>query len=149
MSTVARRYYVRGLEQARRGNMDDAADDFRAALELAPTFTEARIACASSLARSGDAPRAAQLVRNGLARSGIRDRERLALCRALGDVLIATGDYRGAEEAYHDAARTGDRIGIPQTDLHDRLARLRAKTGRFAEALDELLAAARGAQQQR
>jgi hypothetical protein len=34
---------------------------------------------------------------------------------------------------------------MPQVDLHDRLARLRAKTGRFAEALDELLAAARAA----
>ncbi len=144
MSAVARRYYVRALEQLRRGDVTDAREDFRAALELAPTFTEARIAYATALARTGDAPRAAQLIRTGLARPGLRDRERIVLQRTLGDILIAAGDYRGAEEAVFQAARIGDRIGQPQVDLHDRLARLRAKTGRFAEALDELLAAARG-----
>ena len=60
-----------------------------------------------------------------------------------GDVLIAAGDYRGAEEAFSIASESGASLGIPQSDLHDRLARVRAKTGRFAEALDELLAAAR------
>jgi thioredoxin-like negative regulator of GroEL len=144
LSAVARRYYVRAVEQLRRGDVEQAREDFRAALELAPTFTEARVAYANALARTGDAPRAGQLLRTGLGRPGIRDRERMALQRALGDVLIAAGDYRGAEEAFFEAARAGDRIGMPQVDLHDRLARLRAKTGRFAEALDELLAAARG-----
>jgi tetratricopeptide (TPR) repeat protein len=143
VSAVARRYYVRALDQLRRGDQEQAREDFRAALELAPSFTEARVAYSNALARSGDAPRAAQLLRNGLQRAGIRGRERLGLLRALGDVLIAANDYRGAEEAFFEAARAGDSIGQPQVDLHDRLARLRAKTGRFPEALDELLAAAR------
>lgn len=147
MSAVARRYYVRAVEQMRRGEMDDATEGFRVALDMAASFVEARVAYSNALARTGDAPRAAQTLRTGLARPGIRERERLTLLRALGDVLIAAGDYRGAEEAFHSAARAGDEIGIPQLDLHDRLARLRAKTGRFGEALDELLAAARGSRQ--
>ena len=145
MSAIARRYYVRAVEQLRRGDQEQAREDFRAALELAPSFAQARVAYANALARSGDAPRAAQLLRNGLGRPGIGGRERLGLLRALGDVLIAANDYRGAEEAFFEAARVGDGIGLPQVDLHDRLARLRAKTGRFPEALDELLAAARAA----
>lgn len=146
MSAIARRYYVRATEHLRRGDTDQAREDFRAALELVPSFVEARVAYAHALARGGDAAYAAQLLRTGIARPGIRDGERVALSRALGDVLIAAGsaaDYRAAEEAYFEAARLGDRIGHPQTDLHDRLARLRAKTGRFVDALDELLAAAR------
>ncbi|MSP60315.1 MAG: tetratricopeptide repeat protein [Myxococcales bacterium] len=143
MSTVARRYYVRAVEQLRRGEVDDAAEGFRVALDMAPMFVEARVAYANALARTGDAPRAANSLRAGLARPGARPREILLVQRALGDVLIAAGDYRGAEEAYFTAAKLGDQLGVPQVDLHDRLARLRAKTGRFGEALDELLAAAR------
>ena len=145
MSAVARRYYVRAVEQLRRGDLEAARDDFRAALELAPSFVEARVAYATGLARTGDASRAAQLLRTGLQRE-TRPRARMALESALGDVLIAASDYRGAEAAFVAAAQSGDALGVPQTAaLHDRLARLRAKTGRFEEALDELLAAARAA----
>jgi hypothetical protein len=35
-------------------------------------------------------------------------------------------------------------VGLGATGLHDRLGRLRAKTGRFADAISELLLAARG-----
>lgn len=151
MSAVARRYYVRALEALPHGQLDEARGHLRAALELAPYFGEARIAYATLLARHGEAPRAAQLLRDGLrgegygAASGLGPRARLGLLRALGDVLIAAGDYRGAEDAFTQATAVGDEVGLPQGDLHDRLARLRAKTGRFAEALDELLAAARRA----
>ena len=156
MSAVARRAYVRGVEALRRGDHDVARDELRAALDLAPTFIAARIAYASLLARLGDRTRAAQLLRDALDDQGARQSQSdarvlagpppktsIALHRTLGDVLIATGDYRGAEQAFQRAAEAGARAGIPQTDLHDRLARLRAKTGRFAEALDELLAASR------
>lgn len=145
MSAVARRYYVRALEALPQGQLDEARGHLHAALELAPYFVEARVAYATLLARHSDAPRAAQLLRDGLRGSGLGPRARLSLLRALGDVLIAAGDYRGAEDAFTQATVTGDEIGLPQDDLHDRLARLRAKTGRFAEALDELLAAARRA----
>jgi tetratricopeptide (TPR) repeat protein len=143
LSAVARRYYVRALEQLQRGELDAARADFGAALELAPRFAEARVAYATSLARAGDAPRAAQLLRAGLMQE-TRPRARLLLESALGEVLIASSDYRGAEEAYRHATELGRSLGLSTSwQLHDRLARLRAKTGRFAEALDELLAAAR------
>ena len=142
MSAVARRYYVRATELLKRGDLDSARDDFRAALDMAPMFVEARISYATVLARIGEASRAAQVLRAGL-QNERRPRSRLSLESALGDVLIAAGDYRGAEEAFTSAARTGGDLGLPQAELHDRLARLRAKTGRFEEALDELLAAAR------
>ena len=142
MSAVARRYYVRGVEQLRRGELEPARDSLRSALELAADFVMARVAYANVLARTGEPPRAASLLRDGLAVER-RPRARVALQRTLGDVLIAAGDYRGAEEAFAQAASDGETSGAPQRDLHDRLARLRAKTGRFAEALDQLLAAAR------
>jgi uncharacterized protein HemY len=144
LSAVARRYYVRASEALRRGETDSARDDLRAALDLAPSFVSARVALASLLARTGDPPRAAQLLRESLSTEK-RVRPRITLQRTLGDVLIAAGDYRGAEECFTLAAQAGAEVGLPQSDLHDRLARLRAKTGRFAEALDQLLAAAHAA----
>lgn len=53
-------------------------------------------------------------------------------------MLIAGGDYSGAEAAFAQASQLG-----ASRALHDRLARLRAKTGRYADALGELLRAAR------
>ena len=141
-SAIARNYYVRGLEGLRRGSLDTARDDLRAALDLDAGFVDARVAFSGVLARTGDAPRAAQLLREGL-NHPVGPRARVSLHRALGDVLIAAGDYRGAEDAFSQAATVGSAAGLPQHDLHDRLARLRAKTGRFSEALGELLSAAR------
>lgn len=150
MSAVARRYYVRAIEGLRRGEVDAALSDLRAALELAPYFINARVAYASLLARGHEAVRAAELLRDGIAdeqRAGRpHSRGSIALWRTLGEVLIATGDYRGAEAAFSSAAEAGQRAGVPQRDLADRLGRLRAKTGRFAEALEQLLVAARAAQ---
>jgi tetratricopeptide (TPR) repeat protein len=134
-ATVARRYFVRGREQLRRGDLDSACQEFGAAVELVPTFVEARVGYALTLART-DPPRAAQSLRAGLGRAERPSERRQLLC-ALGDVLLTSGDYLGAEEAYSDA------IALGALHLHDRLGRLRAKTGRFAEALDEMLRAAR------
>jgi tetratricopeptide (TPR) repeat protein len=128
----------------RRGEQP-AREDLEAALGLAPDFVDARVALAALLARSGDAQRAATLLRDGIA-AARRPRARLTLERALGEVLIAVGDYRGAEEALTRAAAGSEGQAVDahaERHLRDRLARLRAKTGRFAEALDELLAAAR------
>jgi tetratricopeptide (TPR) repeat protein len=132
---VARRYFLQGREFLRRGDIDSACQEFANAMELVPDFVEARVSFALTLARI-DAPRAAQSLRNGLNRHHRPNQRRQLLC-ALGDVLLTSGDYPGAEAAYEEA------IGLGQAGLHDRLGRLRAKTGRFAEALAELLLAAR------
>ena len=135
-ASVARRYFARGRDQLRAGDLDAAAQSFAAAVELAPSFTEARVGAALTLARS-DPPRAAQLLRAGLrgvTRAGAR---RLTLV-ALGDVLTAAGDFPGADEAYAEAALLPGRH-----PLAARLARLRAKSGRYVEALATLAAAAR------
>lgn len=144
MSAVARRYFVRASEELRRGDLESARDNFRAALELAPMFVEARIGYATALVRTREAGRAAQVLRDGLDDEK-RPQSRLVLESALGEVLITLSDYRGAEQAFSSVAQASEALGLPaNASLHDRLARLRAKTGRFREALDELLVAARG-----
>ncbi len=136
-AAVARRYFVRGRNMIRRGDWDDAQRELAAALELDGGFVEARIGLALCLARN-DPPRAAQLLRVGLQRTS-RPRERQPLLCALGDVLVQGHDFLAADDAYTEAQA----IGPAPPRIHDRLARLRAKTGRLPEALAELLAAAR------
>ena len=133
---VARRYFLRGRELLKRGDLDSACHEFGNALELVPDFVEARVGFALTLARI-DPPRAAQSLRSGLNRTARPGQRKQLLC-ALGDVLLTSGDYPGAEAAYEEATTLG------AAKLHDRLGRLRAKTGRFAEAIGELLLAARG-----
>jgi len=136
-AAVARRYFVRGREKLRRGELDTACQEFGAAVELHPGFVEARVGYALTLVRT-DPPRAAQALRVGLSRAS-RPGERGPLLCALGDVLLIGGDFLGAEAAYTEAA------GLPNAPkrLPDRLARLRAKTGKFPEAISEMLIAAR------
>ena len=139
MSVVARRYYLRGREALRRSDNDEAARELDAALQLSPSFVEARIAHAIALQRSGDHPRAAQSLRSGLQRT-TRAPERRPLLVALADVLLDLGDTDGAARALAEAAQLPG--ALPK--LADRLARLHARTGRYSEALAALLDAARG-----
>ena len=131
---VARRYFARGREQLRAGDLDAAAQSFAAAVELAPYFVEARVGAALTLAHT-DPPRAAQLCRTGLG-GIVRANQRRLLLVALGDVLTAGGDFPGADEAYAQASQLPGRH-----PLASRLARLQAKSGRYAEALATLAAA--------
>ena len=133
---VARRYFMRGRQQLRAGDLDGAAQSFTAAVELAPQFAEARVGAALTLVRS-DPPRAAQLLRVGLRSATRASQRRMILC-ALGDVLTAGGDFPGADEAYAQAAQIPGR-----NPLAARLARLRAKTGRYDDAFAALLSATR------
>lgn len=136
MSAVARRYFVRGRNYLRKGEFDDAQREFAAALELSPGFVEARLGYAHIVVRN-DAQRAAQSLRVGLTRT-TRPTERRQLLAALGDALVCTGDLGGAREAFNEAVQLpGGEVG-----LHDRLSRLYAKTGQFAEALRHLAVAA-------
>ena len=136
---IARRYYTRGCGELQKGELDDACQDLQAAVQLFPTFYEARIAYATALLRLKDAPRAIQTLRAGLHYCH-NSAARSLLCRVLGDALTAGGDFLAAEQAF---AESRAQSPSDSADLHDRVARLRARTGRFDEAFTELLAAAR------
>lgn len=135
---LARRYYVRGRDKLVQGSLEDACQDMQAAIQLCPAFCEARIGHATALMRLGDAGRAVQTLRAGL-HYAVVPAERAALLRALSDALVMQDDFAGAEQALGEAMAAG----AQSADLHDRLARLRARTGRLVESFDELLHAAR------
>ncbi|HMU39403.1 MAG TPA: tetratricopeptide repeat protein [Pseudomonadota bacterium] len=136
---MARRYFTRGIAELRSNELDDACQDLQAAVQLVPSFYEARMAYATALLRLKDPPRAIQTLRAGLHYTA-NGRGRALLCRALGDALVAGGDFLAAEQAFAESQASSPQASA---DLHDRLARLRARTGRFDEAFTELLAAAR------
>jgi tetratricopeptide (TPR) repeat protein len=138
MSTLARRYFVRAHAELGRGEHEAAAESFRAAMDLVPAWVSARLGYASALVRLGDMPRAAQVLRAGLARTA-QDHARARLLSQLGDVLIAGGDFFGAEDAYRQVAEIAPDSGAPSAGL----ARVHAKLGRYPESFAALLLAAR------
>ncbi len=138
-AAVARRYFLRGRDALRAGDNDQAAQNFAAALELFPDYVEARVGHSVVLALT-DPPRAANVLRYGLSRV-TRPSARAQLSCALGDVLVAAGDFLGAEAAYGEAVAIGG--NLPNL-IHSRLARLHAKMGHYKQAFDSLLAASRG-----
>src|SRR5262245_65574444 len=102
MSTVARRYYDRGVQALRNGDVESAQESLRAAVDLAPAFGDARVAYAVALARAGDTPRAAQVLRTGLGRA-LSPTSAAAPWATLGDVLTLGGHLLGGEEASRKA----------------------------------------------
>ena len=138
MSTAARRYYLRGKSALDAGDLDGALEGLSAAVDLAPRFVAARLAYAAALARRGDCPRAAQILRAGLARPATPTEE-AALWASLGDVLVRGGDFPGAEDAYAQLA------GDPRFAARAAAgrARVQAKTGRYADSFASLREAAR------
>ena len=66
MSSVARRYYDRGRQSLDTGDLETAQESLRAALDLAPSFGNARVAYAVAVAKAGDGPRARADVRRSL-----------------------------------------------------------------------------------
>ena len=139
MSGAARRYYLRGRAALERGEAELAAESLSSAIDLAPQFTDARLAHAVALCRLGDVSRAAQTLRAGLAHART-DPARAALYTQLGEVLTTAGDFAGAEDAFGQAAlhpAWAARAAAGQ-------ARALAKTGRYHEAISALLVAARG-----
>lgn len=136
MSSVARRYYERGRASLDSGDLESAQESLRAALELAPHMGNARVAYAVALARAGDCPRAAQMLRAGLGRA--TPISAAAMYATLGDVLCLGGDFFGAEEAFNHAANTP---GF-EARCASGLARVYAKLGRFADMAAQLRIAA-------
>ena len=139
MSSVARRYYERGRASLDNGDLESAQEALRAALDLAPAFGNARVAYAVALAKAGDAPRAAQLLRAGIPRA-TSPISSAAMYATLGDVLTIGGDFVGAEEAFNTAAQT------PGFEVRaaSGLARVYARLGRYADMAAQLKRAAAG-----
>jgi tetratricopeptide (TPR) repeat protein len=138
MSTVARRYYDRGVKAVANGDLDSAQESLRAAVDLAPGFGNARVAYAVALAKAGDCPRAAQVLRAGLPRATSQV-SAAAMQASLGDVLTLGGDFFGAEEAFRAAAAVPGFAARSASGL----ARVYFKLGRTADAVAELKKAAR------
>src|SRR5215204_4940263 len=105
MSSVARRYYERGRQALDANDLESAQEALRAALDLAPSFGNARVAYAVALAKANDCPRAAQVLRAGLPRAS-SPISAAAMHATLGDVLTMGGDFFGAEEAFRQAGQT-------------------------------------------
>ena len=138
MSTVARRYYDRGVKAIANGDLESAQENLRAAVDLAPGFGNARVAYAIALAKAGDAPRAAQVIRSGLGRA-TSPISAAAMNATLGDVLTLGGDFFGAEEAF----RAAGAVKGFEARSASGLARVYFKLGRTADAVTELKKAAK------
>ena len=139
MSAVARRYYERGLQALQSNDLETAQESLRAALDLAPGFCNARCAYGVALAKAGDAPRAATVLRAGIPRAS-SPITAAALYATLGDVCVLGGDFFGAEEAFDQAALTP---GF-EARVASGLARVQARLGRFRDMAASLKRAATG-----
>jgi len=137
MSAVARRYYERGRSALESGDLESAQEALRAALDLAPTFGNARVAYAVALARANDCPRAAALLRAGVGRASSAI-SAAAMYATLGDVLTLGGDFFGAEEAFQTAGQTA---GF-EVRVAAGLARVYARLGRYRDMAVQLKRAA-------
>ncbi|HVV85969.1 MAG TPA: tetratricopeptide repeat protein [Kofleriaceae bacterium] len=137
MSQVSRRYYERGVAAIKTAEYQTAVDLLQQSLDLSPQFGSARIAFAIALARFGDCPRAAGVLRAGLGRAH-SPTTKAAFQATLGDVLTLGGDFFGAEEAFKQAGAT------PGFEVRAAagLARVYAKLSRPADMVAQLKAAA-------
>jgi tetratricopeptide (TPR) repeat protein len=137
LSAVARRYYERGKHALDGGDLATAQEALAAALELAPSFGNARVAYAVALAKAGDCPRAAQVLRAGVPRASSAI-SAAAMYATLGDVLVLGGDFLGAEDAFQTAERTP---GF-EARAAAGLARVYARLGRHRDMAAQLRRAA-------
>lgn len=137
MSSVARRYYERGRASLETGDLASAQESLRAALDLSPSFGNARVAYAVAMARAGDCPRAAQVLRAGVGRASSRV-SAAAMQATLGDVLTLGGDFFGAEEAFQEAGK------VPgfEARVASGLARVYSRLGRYRDMAAQLKIAA-------
>lgn len=137
MSGVSRRYYERGMQFLTSGDVQQAVEQLQAAVDLTPNYGNARMAFAVALAKFGDCPRAASVLRTGLPRA-TSPTTAAAMQATLGDVLTLGGDFFGAEEAFRIA---GETPGF-EARAASGLARVYAKLGRYADSVAALSRAA-------
>ena len=137
MSSVARRYYERGRQALEVGDLESAQESLRAAIDLAPSFGNARVAYAVAVAKAGDCPRAQTILRAGIGRAS-SPISAAAMYATLGDVLVLGGDFFGAEEAF----RQVQVVAGFEARAASGLARVYARLGRFVEMATQLARAA-------
>jgi thioredoxin-like negative regulator of GroEL len=137
MSAQARRYYDRGKQALDVGDLETAQQQLSSALQLAPNFGNAIVAYAVALAKAGDAPRAAAVLRSGIPRASSKI-SAAAMYATLGDVLVLGGDFFGAEDAFNAAGQT---TGF-EARVASGLARVHARLGRYREMAQALQRAA-------
>ena len=137
MSAQARRYYERGKQALDSGDLETAQQQLASALQLAPHFGNAICAYAVALAKAGDAPRAASVLRSGIPRATSRVSS-AAMYATLGDVLVLAGDFFGAEDAFNAAGQTP---GF-EARVASGLARVYSRLGRYRDMADQLRRAA-------
>lgn len=140
MSAQARRYYERGKQALDSGDLESAQQALSSALQLAPAFGNAIVAYAVALARAGDAPRAAAVLRSGIPRASSKI-SAAAMYATLGDVLTLSGDFFGAEDAFNTAGQTP---GF-EARVASGLARVYSRLGRYRDMAQALERAAKTA----
>ena len=137
MSAIARRYYERGKQALDTGDLETAQQQLSSALQLAPNFGNAVCAYAVALAKAGDCPRAATILRSGIPRASSRISQ-AAMYATLGDVLCLGGDFFGAEQAFGQAKQTP---GF-EARVASGLARVYSRLGRYRDMAQQLARAA-------
>jgi thioredoxin-like negative regulator of GroEL len=137
VSSQARSYFERGKQALDTGDLETAQQQLASALQLAPNFGNAICAYAVALAKAGDCPRAAAVLRGGIPRA-TSPISSAAMYATLGDVLILGGDFFAAEDAYQSAARTP---GF-EARAASGMARVHARLGRYREMAEALKTAA-------
>jgi Flp pilus assembly protein TadD len=137
MSAQARRYFERGKQALDTGDLETAQQQLASALQLAPNYGNAICAYAVALAKAGDCPRAAQVLRGGVPRASSAIAAAAMYC-TLGDVLVLGGDFHGAEDAFTRAAQTP---GF-EARIDAGLARVYARLGRYKDMANALARAA-------
>ena len=138
MSSVARRYYERGRHALDVGDLETAQEALRAAVDLAPSFGNARVAYAVAVAKAGDCPRAQNILRAGIGRA-MSQISAAAMYATLGDVLVMGGDFFGAEEAF----RQVQTVAGFEARAASGLARVYARLGRYSDMAAQLARAAK------
>jgi Flp pilus assembly protein TadD len=124
---------ARGALRARRGEIDEAIEDYRRAVRSDPFSASLSAALALLYHRRGLGDQAEAEIRRALSVDSRAAAPRLALAR----IRSARGDEAGAESSL----RQGLALSPGNPDLHLALAALLASSGRADEALAECGAA--------
>jgi Flp pilus assembly protein TadD len=119
-----------GIAEARTGKLDRAIADFREAARLAPGEEERWLDLTRELMAGAQYDDALDAAKQGLASNP----GSYALRLRLGAAYLRSGRYRQAEEVFRDLIASGQ----PLATTYVGLAQVLLRTGRAAEAVDEL-----------